>query len=66
VPVKEGLAEQLLALVSKYEELLTSILSETDDAEDDSAAKKIPLLLIQGLSQFTLQIPCNDASSTVR
>ncbi|KDR08917.1 Fanconi anemia group I protein [Zootermopsis nevadensis] len=65
VPVREGLTEQLLALVSKYEENLTSVLSEAGDDEDDPLAKKIPLLLIQGLGLFTLKIPCNDASTTV-
>jgi hypothetical protein len=66
VPIKEGLAEQLLALVSKHEELLISILSVVDEAEDEAAIKKIILLLIQGLTQFTLQIPCYDACSKVR
>jgi hypothetical protein len=66
VPVREGLTEQLLALVSKHEELLISILSEADDAEDDPAAKRIPLLLMQGLTQFTLLISCNDACNKVR
>jgi hypothetical protein len=66
VPSEEGLTEQLLALVSKQEELLISILSMEDEAEDEQATKKIILLLIQGLTQFTLQIPCNDACSKVR
>lgn len=66
VPSEEGLTEQLLALVSKQEELLISILSMEDEAEDEPATKKIILLLIQGLTQFTLQIPCNDACSKVR
>jgi hypothetical protein len=66
VPVKEGLSEQLLALVSKHEELLISILSMEDEAEDEPATKKIILLLIQGLTQLTIQIPCNDACSKVR
>lgn len=65
MPVREGLTEQLLALLTKYEELLTIILSDADD-DDDQAAKKIPQLLIQGFRQFTLQIPCNDGSITVR
>jgi hypothetical protein len=66
VPDKEGLTEQLLALVSKHEELLTSVLSEEDRADDEPAANKIPLLLIQGLTQFAQQIPCVDACSKVR
>lgn len=66
VPSENGLTEQLLALVSKQEELLISILSMEDEAEDEAATKKIILLLIQGLTQFTLQIPCNDACSKVR
>jgi Fanconi anemia group I protein len=65
VPIEEGLTKQLLALVSKQEELLISILSMEDEAEDEAATKKIILLLIQGLTQFTLQIPCNDACSKV-
>jgi hypothetical protein len=66
VRIKEGPTEQLLALVSKHEELLVSILSVQDEAEDEPATKKIILLLIQGLTQFTLQIPCYDAGSKVR
>jgi len=66
VPSEEGLTEQLLALVSKQEELLISILSMEDEAEDEQATKKIILLLIQGLTQFTLQIQCIDACSKVR
>jgi len=66
VPSDKGLTQQLLALVSKQEELLISILSMEDEAEDEAATKKIVLLLIQGLTQFTLQIPCNDACSKVR
>ena len=66
VPIEEGLTKQLLALVSKQEELLISILSMEDEAEDEAATKKIILLLIQGLTQFTLQIPCNDDCSKVR
>jgi hypothetical protein len=66
VPSEEGLTEQLLAMVSKQEELLISILSMEDEVEDEPATKKIILLLIQGLTQFTLQIPCNDACSKVR
>lgn len=66
VPSEEGLTEQLLALVSKHEELLISILSMEDEAEDEAATKKIILLLIQGLTQFTLQIPCSDACNKVR
>jgi len=66
VPIEEGLTKQLLALVSKQEELLISILSMEEEAEDEAATKKIILLLIQGLTQFTLQIPCNDACSKVR
>lgn len=66
VPSEEGLTEQLLALVSKQEELLISILSMEDEAEDEAATKKIILLLIQGLTQFTLQISCSDACSKVR
>jgi len=66
VPSEGGLTEQLLALVSKQEELLISILSMEDEAEDEAATKKIILLLIQGLTQFTLQISCSDACSKVR
>lgn len=65
VPASEGLTKQLFALVSKHEELLTSVLSLEDEAEGEPAAKKIPLLLIQGIKQFTLRIPCNDACSKV-
>jgi hypothetical protein len=65
VPASEGLTKQLFALVSKHEELLTGVLSLEDEAEDEPAAKKIPLLLIQGITQFTLQISCSDAYSKV-
>lgn len=65
MPASEGLTKQLFALVSKHKELLIGVLSMEDEAEDETAVKKIPLLLIQGITQFTLQIPCNDACRKV-
>jgi hypothetical protein len=65
VPASEGLTKQLSALISKYEELLTGVLSLEDEIEDEPAAKKIPLLLIQGITQITLQIRSDDACKNV-
>jgi hypothetical protein len=64
VPATEGLAKQLFAMVTKHGELLTGVLS-MEDEPDEPALKKIPLLLIQGISQFTLHIPCNETCSKV-
>jgi hypothetical protein len=65
VQASEGLTKQLFAMITKHEELLTGVLSSEDEPEDELASKKIPLLLIQGITQFTLHIPCNDTCSKV-
>jgi hypothetical protein len=65
VPANEGLAKQLFAMVTKHGELLTGVLSMEDEPEDEPSSKKIPLLLIQGITQFTLHIPCNETCSKV-
>ncbi|PSN53494.1 hypothetical protein C0J52_16738 [Blattella germanica] len=65
VSARDGLEKQLLELVSKYEELLTNCLAEDADMEDEPAAKKIPQLLVQGLTYISSQIPCNETCSAV-
>lgn len=65
VPASEGLTKQLFTLVTKHEELLTGVLSLEDEPQDEPASKKIPLLLVQGIAQFTQHIACNEACSKV-
>ncbi|XP_069697907.1 Fanconi anemia group I protein [Periplaneta americana] len=65
VPVKEGQGKQLLEMATKYEELLTNVLAQEDESEDEPKAKKIPLLLVQGLTQLAMQIQCQESSTKV-